>query len=107
VIIKGKESKDFYIGQPVAYIPSHIADGQTMVQVENLIFKKHPDVEFGVVKSKNDKFVFVVFFPAAVMYGIKDSSAPSCYPRDLFFSPIRPENFKDRKPVRFEKEAKY
>ena len=52
------EITDFATGDVVAYIPTH-ANG-------NL---EHKDVECGVVSSRNDKFVFVKYFPALKRLG--------------------------------------
>jgi len=58
-------AKDFAPGDRVAYVPGH-AEG-------NL---NHSDVAYGVVTSRNDRFVFVRFM---------GGTSSACDPRDLVF----------------------
>lgn len=43
-----REKTDFQVGELVVYIPPHADDDP-----------KHPDCEYGIVSSVNDKFVFI------------------------------------------------
>jgi len=66
----------FEKGVRVIYVPTH-ADGDFT----------HPDCEYGVVSSKNYKYVFVKFDPKhlRVQYitGDEDVTAQACDPNDL------------------------
>jgi len=79
----GESSIEFGPGQAVVYIPDHVMDDG---------FKYHPgfreinhnDSQFGIVKSANDKFVFVQFFPGLITAG-KTSTARACKPENLYY----------------------
>jgi hypothetical protein len=58
------EATDFEPGDAVAYIPAHALGSRT-----------HPDIEYGVVSSLNQHFVFVRFGTA--------TTAQPCYPSSL------------------------
>lgn len=57
----------------VAYIPGH-ADGDI----------NHPDVEFGIVSSKNHVNAFVKFDKQLRKFGWDGTTSQSCSPEDLF-----------------------
>jgi hypothetical protein len=61
-----KNATDFTVGRTVLYIPMH-AYGD----------RNHPDVERGVVTSRNDRTVFVRFG--------SDNHSKGCYPDDLVY----------------------
>ncbi len=94
-ILKGEGPNDFYLGQPVAYIPAHLTQGKTMVQIENMIHNSEKGVEFGIIKTKRAQNLAVVFFPAAVLLGLMEATAPSCYFRDIYYAEYERER---RKP---------
>lgn len=84
-LLKGENVNDFYLGQPVAYIPSHLVGGKTINEIETMIHNSVEGIQFGIVKTKKLKSVHVVFYPQAVMFGLMNASAPGCYFRDLYF----------------------
>lgn len=57
---------------PVRYIPMHARDDLS-----------HPDVEDGIVSSKNDSFVFVKFHRQVADLGWQGATAQSCKPENL------------------------
>lgn len=57
---------------PVAYVPMH-ANGDL----------SHPDVEDGIVSSKNERFVFVKFHAQVARLGWDGTTAQACNPLDL------------------------
>ncbi len=75
----------FRKGVRVVYVPTHAHQDLN-----------HPDCEYGVVSSINDKFVFVKFdieaytnidgkpWTMQMMTGDEDYTAQACDPRDLF-----------------------
>lgn len=82
---KAKHPNDVTIGQPVTYVPSHLTDKKNLVEIENIIFSGAPGVEYGIVKAKNVSFIFVAFFPAIAIYDLKNVTAQSCRPDDIYF----------------------
>ena len=71
-------------GERVKYIPTH-AKGDT----------NHSDCEDGVVKSKNDKYVFVLYWNKStynrgrLIEGYWDTQAKATDPNDLVYSTQR------------------
>lgn len=59
-------------GVRVAYIPGHAFGDMA-----------HPDVEYGIVSSSNDKNVFVKFNEALSRFGWDGATSQSCCPDDL------------------------
>lgn len=64
--------EDVTNGMLVAYVPMH-ANGNLM----------HPDVEDGVVSSKNDRFVFVKYHKQVSNLGWEGATAQATRPEDL------------------------
>ncbi len=83
---KGEGPNDFFLGQPVAYVPSHLTDGKTMNEIETMIHNQEKGVEFGIIRSKRATNLGVVFYPAAVLHGLLEATAPSCYFRDIYYA---------------------
>jgi hypothetical protein len=63
---------DFQPGDRVTYVPTHAIE-------EFSKQRKHKDIEHGVVKSKNEKFVFVNY----VRHEILQHTAEATDPKDL------------------------
>ena len=82
---RGATTTDFYLGQPVVYIPSHAVDHLKKHEIEQLVIQRKKVCEIGVVKSKNPDYVFVAFYPEVMLYGVNNCTAKACYPRDLFY----------------------
>ena len=74
--------EDFNTGDVVAYVPQHAHDDL-----------EHPDVECGVVSSRNSKVVFVKYFPSLKRFGWAGCTSQATEPRDLrhLGSPTRRE----------------
>jgi len=66
---KGDKFQELKIGDRVIYVPTH-ASGDI----------NHKDCEYGIVKSKNDTYVFVNY----VKNGIPQMIAESTRPEDLY-----------------------
>ena len=78
----GETTKEFKPGQAVVHIPDHVKEES----LPHPGFRElnHEKSAFGVVKSVNDKFVFVQFFPGLVLAG-KTVTAQACNPERLYY----------------------
>lgn len=63
---------DFQPWDRVIYVPTHAVE-------EYSVHGNHPDIEHGVVKSKNENFVFVNY----VRHGVLQYTAEATNPKDL------------------------
>ena len=64
--------EDVKVGQSVAYVPMHAKCDYS-----------HPDIDLGVVTSKDDKSVFVRFNRNVIAAGTTNVRSQGCNPEDL------------------------
>lgn len=67
--------EDIRPGETVIYVPRYVQE-QDMSRFDF----RHPKCEYGLIKSANDKFIFVNY----VINGIPQSTAKATNPQDLF-----------------------